>query len=70
MALFNKPIESLKEKLGKGAKNLRVKIEIISGENVAKVSEEGKFPSIVCRKDDSSDSILCHFCKCWVLEVL
>ena len=39
---------------------------ITSSENAEKVTEEGKFPCVVCRKDVGSNSILCQFCRCWL----
>ena len=37
-----------------------------SDDNAGKVTEEGKFPCVVCRKIVGSNSILCQFCRCWV----
>ena len=39
---------------------------VISFENAGKVTMEGKFPCVVCRKVVGINSILCQFCKCWV----
>ena len=39
---------------------------MISGENGGKITVEGKFPGVVCRKGVGSNSILCQFCRCWV----
>ena len=39
---------------------------LISSENAAKVTGEGKFPCAVCKNRVGSNSILCQFCRCWV----
>ena len=75
MALVTETHESLKGRLeaGKGAlksKGLRIDVKemklIISSEDVRKVTIEGKFTFVVCRKDVDSNSILRQIFLCWV----
>ena len=41
----------------------KIKI-LISGENAAKLTGEGKFPCAICNNSVVSNFILCQFCRC------
>ena len=75
LALVSETLEVPKERLKtwKGAlesEGLRANIKkikmMISNENVGKITIEGKFPCIICRKRVSSNSIFCQLCRWWM----
>ena len=77
MGLVSETLEDPKGRLEawKGAsesKGLRVNVEKtkmkIIGENVGKVTIEGWFPCAVYRKSVASNSILCQFYRCLLLQ--
>ena len=77
LAFVSETLKGLKGRLEawslKGAlesKGLRVNAKktkmMISCENAGKVTVEGKFLCVFCRKGLGSNSILCQSCRCWV----
>ena len=75
VALVSSALESLERrlKIWKGAsklKGLRVNVRktkmIINSENAGKVTVEGKFRCVVCRKGVGSNFIFCQFFRIWV----